>query len=394
MPWNEVKPMDQKIHFVTFCLKGDQSMTELCRLFGISRKTGYKWLDRYERHGDDGLKDRSRTPQRIPHKSSQDVVDFVIAQRKKHPTWGGRKIAQKARKIAPHLDLPSETTLHEIIRRAGLVKPRRRRRQSAHPGRPLTCPEAPNDVWTVDFKGHFKTRDGCYCYPLTILDEFSRFMLSCQGLRSTGYDGAIKTFRRVFEEHGLPQAIKSDNGVPFATTGLARLSVLSVWWIKLGIRPVQIEPASPSQNGRHERMHRTLKSECTLPAQGNLSAQQRRFNAWSDEYNFDRPHEALAGDYPSDVYQPSRRAYPCKLPAVEYPEHFEVRRVTHARWFRWHNRPVQVGAALRHQDIGLEQVEDRLWAVYFAWKRIGFLDERKYKILDDQGRYLRAQTQK
>ena len=392
MPWSELKPMDHKIHFVTLSLKGDQSMTELCRLFGISRKTGYKWLDRYDRLGADGLNERSRAPQRIPHKTCGEVVDFVIDQRKKHPTWGGRKIAQKARKIAPHLDLPSETTLHEIILRAGLVKTRRRRRQSPHPGRPVTCPTAPNDVWTVDFKGQFKTKDGRYCYPLTILDEYSRFVLSCQGLRSTGYDGAFKTFRRVFKERGLPKAIKSDNGVPFATIGLARLSLLSVWWIKLGIRPVLIEPASPSQNGRHERMHRTLKRESTIPAQGNLSAQQRRFNTWSDEYNFDRPHEALDGDYPGEVYRPSTKAYPSKITPHEYPEHYEVRRVTHCRCLKWHNRIVPVCSALRYEDVGLEEVEDGLWAVYFAWKRIGFLDERKNKILDDQGKYQRTQT--
>lgn len=390
MPWSEQKPMDQRNHFVSLALRGDQSMTELCGMFGISRKTGYKWLDRYRQEGATGLKERSRAPHQIPHKTPQDVVDFVIAQRKKHPTWGGRKIAQKAHKIAPHLDVPSETTLHQIVRNAALMKSKRRKRRSAHPGRPVTCPHAPNDVWTVDFKGQFKTKDGRYCYPLTIVDEYSRFLLSCQGFRSTAHDGPFKTFRQVFEDRGLPKAIKSDNGTPFASTGLGRLSLLSVWWIKLGIHPVLIEPASPSQNGRHERMHRTLKKESTIPAKGNLSAQQRRFNSWSDEYNFDRPHEALDGDYPGDVYRASRKAYPSRIPPVEYPEHYEVRRVSHGRWIKWHNRTIPVGAALRHEDVGLEEVQDGKWAVYFSWKRIGFLDERKKKILDDQGRYERT----
>jgi putative transposase len=386
MPWSEVKPMDQKIQFVSLALNSTQSMTELCRLFGVSRKTGYKWLDRYHEHGIDGLKDRCRAPHHIPHRTPQKVIDFVINQRKKHPTWGGRKIAQKARKVAPDLDLPSETTLQHFIRQAGLVKARSRRRQSSHPGPPLTRPQAPNDVWTVDFKGEFKTKDGLYCYPLTILDEHSRFLLACRGLRSTGYQGAFRTFRRVFEDYGLPAAIKSDNGIPFATTGLCRLSMLSVWWIKLGIYPVLIEPGRPDQNGRHERMHRTLKKESTLPALGNLSAQQRRFNAWRDEYNLARPHEALNGNYPEEVYRPSGKAYPAKIAPVEYPDHYEVRRVTHCRCMKWHGHWIPVSSALKHEYVGLEEIDDGLWAVYFSWKRIGFLDEKKKRILDDAGR--------
>ena len=394
MPWSEVKPMDQKFQFVSL-LSGDQSMTELCALFGISRKTGYKWLGRYESQGIDGLKDQSRAPKRVPHKTSREVVDFVVCQRKKHPSWGGRKIAQQARKVAPHLAMPSETTLHDILCRAGLVNKRRRRRRPAHPGRPVTLPRAPNDVWTIDFKGQFKTRDGQYCYPLTILDEYSRYVLACQALRSTEHTSAMRICKRAFREYGLPRAIKSDNGNPFATTGLARLSRLSVSWIEMGIDPVLIEPGKPSQNGRHERMHRTLKKECTIPAMGNLAAQQRRFNAWINEYNHDRPHEALDGDYPGEVYRPSCRAYPAKISPMEYPPHYEVRRVSRQnRSIRWRNRVVPVGSALRDKYIGLEEVNDGMWALYFAWKRIGFLDERMNRILDDQGRYYRPHAPK
>ena len=392
MPWSEIRPMDRKLQFISFAIESPLTMTELCSIFSISRKTGYKWLRRYDKDGLEGLKNQSTAPNHIPHKTSNEATGFIVSCRKKHPFWGGRKITQQAEQVAPRLELPSETTINNIIKREGLTRKKRRRHKPAHPGRPSTTAEKPNDIWTTDFKGEFKTKDGVYCYPLTILDEKSRFLIECQGLYSTGYAGAFKVFKRVFKEYGLPKAIKSDNGVPFATTGLARLSKLSVWWIKLGINPILIQPASPYQNGVHERMHKTLKAESTIPPAGNLKAQQRRFNTWRDEYNWDRPHEALEGKYPSQVYKPSLEEYPSKIPSVEYPDHFEVRFVSANHCFRWNHRAVPVSSTLVHEYVGLEEVMDGIWAVYFSWKRLGFLDEKKMRIIDDLGRLKRKKS--
>ena len=392
MPWREIRPMDSKIQFISFALDSHLSMIELCSIFGISRKTGYKWLARYINKGPEGLRDKSKAPNHIPHKTSKKVTDFIVSCRKKHPSWGARKITQKAEQVAPKLGLPSETTIINIIKREGLTRKKRRRRKLGHPGHPSTTAEKSNDIWTTDYKGEFKTKDGEYCYPLTILDEYSRYLLKCQGLSSTGYIGAFKVFKRAFREYGLPKAIKSDNGIPFATTGIARLSKLSVWWIKIGINPILIQPGRPSQNGVHERMHKTLKDESTIPPSGDLKAQQRRFNIWRDEYNFERPHESLGGKDPSQVYKPSLKEYPSKVPGVDYPDHFEVRFVSANHCFRWNHKAVPISSVLVHEYVGLEEVMDGIWAIYFSWKRLGFLNEKKMRIIDDLGRLKRIKS--
>lgn len=389
MPWKESRPMDERGQFVFFVYEGELSITELCEHFGVSRKTGYKWLKRYEKEGLEGLTDRARVPHRMPNRTKEDVVDFTISMRRRHPSWGARKLMQLGRKKRPQLKFPSETTVNNILKREGLTRKRSRRYKPSHPGRPFTTPREPNDIWTTDFKGEFRLGNGYYGYPLTVCDEYSRQILTCKGLYSTGYEGAFEEYRRVFKEYGLPRAIKSDNGMPFATIGLARLSKLSVWWIKLGINPILIEPSSPYQNGKHERMHRTLKEECTIPPWPNMSIQQRRFNAWRKEYNEDRPHEALGGQYPAEVYRPSPRSMPSQVPKVEYPAHYEVRRVSATNAFRWHHRYVNASGSLVGEYVGLEEVLDGIWAVYFSWKRIGFMDERKKRILDHLGRYKR-----
>lgn len=390
MPWTEIRPMDSKMQFVSFALNGDLTMTELCSIFNISRKTGYKWVYRYIEHGVKGLINQSKAPKTIPHKTSEKITDFIVSYRKKHPSWGARKIIQKAQQVAPGLEMPSETTISNIIKRQGLTNKKRKRRKLGHPGRPTATAKIPNDIWTTDFKGEFKTKDGQYCYPLTIMDEYSRFLIDCQGLKSTGYKGAFAVFKRAFKEYGLPSVIKSDNGIPFATTGIARLSKLSVWWIKLGIDPILIQPASPYQNGVHERMHKTLKYESTIPPSGDLKAQQRRFNVWKKEYNFDRPHESLKGNSPSMIYKHSFKRYPSRIPKVEYPSHFEVRYVSANKCFRWNHNAVAISSTLIHEYVGLEEVMDGIWAVYFSWKRLGFLDERKMRIIDDLGRLKRC----
>jgi hypothetical protein len=256
----------------------------------------------------------------------------------------------------------------------------------------MSVMDAPNAVWAADFKGHFKTRDGRYCYPLTVTDGFSRFLLGCQGLRSTETVLSKPVFKRLFEEYGLPAMIRSDNGVPFATSALGRLSQLSVWWIRLGIRPELTEPAHPEQNGRHERMHRTLKAETTRPAAGNLNSQQARFNAFRLEYNEERPHEALGQETPGSQYSRSVRQLPTKLPELEYPKHYEVRYVSANGGIRWRCAWVNVTTVLIGEHVGLDEVGDGLWDVYFSTIRLGRLDERRMRIEDAQGRWVRGKV--
>lgn len=389
MPWKECNPMDERIQFIMLCQKGLHSMVELCDLFGISRKTGYKWLKRYRKYGAPGLLERSRAPHEIPHKSNKEVVKFIRRTMKRHPFWGGRKVRYYAQKKRPDLAMPSETTVSNIILREGLRRRKPKRKKPGHPGKPIYITKEPNDLWTTDFKGEFKTRDGRYCYPLTIMDEHTRFIIEIKGLRSMKQKPVMQVFKDVFKQYGLPRAIKSDNGNPFASTGISRLSKLSVWWIKLGILPVLIEPGSPGQNAYHERMHKTLKEETTYPADANLSIQNRTFKQWMDEYNYDRPHEYLNNNFPCEYYEPSSREYPIHRLGVKYPDHFEIRRVSATSAIRWHSQYVSVGSVLIGEHLGLEPICDGIWAVYFSWKRIGFLDESKMKILDTYGKIVR-----
>jgi transposase InsO family protein len=258
----------------------------------------------------------------------------------------------------------------------GLITPRRRRRHLPHPGRGLTEALAPNQVWTADFKGQFKTRDGRYCYPLTVADSFSRYLLACRSQLSVQTIPTRKNFQRLFKEYGLPQIIRTDNGVPFAApTAISRLSRLSVWWIRLGIRPELIQPSHPEQNGRHERMHRTLKAETTRPPAGNAGAQQRLFDSFRFEFNHERPHETLEDKLPADLYQPSPRPFPDRLPQPEYPGHFEVRKVSKNGGIRWKKSWVNISHSLLEQFVGLEEVDDGVWSLYFGPLLLGRFHE-------------------
>jgi transposase InsO family protein len=306
MPWQETLLMDQRVQFIAEYQRDQFDLADLARRFGISRKTAYKWIDRYAADGPTGLLDRSRRPATCPHQTPPLIAAALLELRHHHPTWGAKKLLKVLHTRQPTWSLPARSTVCDLLDRAGLITATRRRTVPAHPGRPLTPMTAANGIWTADFKGHFKTRNGVYCYPLTIVDGFSRYLLACQGLLSTAIAGAKPIFLRLFQD-GLPDIIRTDNGVPFATTALGRLSTLSVWWIRLGIHPELIEPASPQQNGWHERMHRTLKAEATRPPSANLQAQQVRFNRFRQEYNHDRPHEALDQETPASQYQPSTR---------------------------------------------------------------------------------------
>lgn len=378
--------MDQRLMFIADARRGTLSTTELCDRFGISRKTGYKWIQRYREDGPQGLRDRSRRPRSCPHATPADTLAPLLEARRHHPTWGAKKLLRILSRKHPGWEWPARSTACDLLKRHGLVPKARRRPHPGHPGRPHTPMSAPNQIWTADFKGQFRTRDGVYCYPLTVVDGYSRFLLGCQALDSTCHVGAQRVFRRLFQEFGLPDLIRSDNGVPFATCALARLSQLSVWWIRLGIYPELIEPSHPEQNGRHERMHRTLKAETTRPAAGHLSSQQRRFNVFRDEFNHQRPHEALGQETPASHYRPSPRAFPQKLPALEYPSHYETRLVSRNGGIRWSSQWVNVSHVLGGEHVGLEEIDDGIWDVYFGRLKLGRFHERTMRIVDALGR--------
>jgi len=385
MPWLETNPVTERKRFIVEAQGGLFSHAELCRRHDISRHKGYKWLERYEVEGPDGLLDRSHRPHSCPHATPAYVLEAAFELRRSRPRWGAGKIIGHLKILHPDWPMPARQVLHKHLARAGLVKKRRRRRTQPHPGRPTAPFEAPNSIWSADFKGHFKTRDGVYCYPLTVQDGFSRYLLACQGLGGTTYAGARRVFTRLFHEYGLPERIRSDNGVPFASMALGRLSRLSVWWIKLGIVPDLIEPASPHQNGRHERMHKDLKAEATIPPAGNRSAQQRRFNAFRFDFNEVRPHEVHGQRPPACVYEPSTRTMPSKLHSPDYPAHFEVRKVSTNGGIRWHSAWVNVSHLLGGELIGLEEVADGVWAVHFGPVSLGWLHVRRALILDHDG---------
>lgn len=389
MPWRETSPMDQRTQFIADYLRGTLTVTELCQLYGISRKTAYKWIDRYLRQGPAGLEEQSRRPRHSPNETAPEIVTALIEARRRHPTWGAKKLLILVRNRHPRWDLPSRSTVCDILSRNGMVPKKRQRRRIGHPGKPSSSMLAPNDVWSADFKGQFKTGDGLYCYPLTVTDGFSRYLLGCQALHSTAVAGAKPVFTRLFKEYGLPRRIRTDNGVPFATNTLARLSALSAWWVRLGVLPELIEPGKPQQNGRHERMHRTLKAEATRPPAGSLPAQQRKFNRFREEYNEERPHEALDLQTPTSIYVSSPREMPARLPPLEYPDRFEIRYVSANGGIRWNSDWVNVSIVCAGEYVGLEEIDDGLWNVYFGPLKLGRLHERHMRIEDEYGRLKR-----
>ena len=380
MPWMETSPMQQRERFIHDHQGALYTMVELCARYGISRKTGYKWLARFEEAGRQGLQERSRAPHTCPHRIGAGVAALLCTARRQHPRWGPAKLLDWLRPRYPDLALPAISTAGDLLARRGLVKPRRRRRQYTHPGVVPATTTQPNDLWTADFKGHFRTRDGIYCYPLTIADQHTRYLLACHGLLSMRGVEVRPIFERLFREYGLPQAIRTDTGVPFATTGIHGLSRLNVWWLRLGIQHQRILPAHPQQNGAHERMHKTLKGEAIRPPRANLARQQRAFTAFRRLYNHERPHAALGGRPPASLYCPSRWAYPRTLPPIAYPGHFLVKRVTNAGTIRFKTRLVFIANSLKQLPIGLEEVADGIWSIYFCRVLLGRIDERHYII--------------
>ena len=380
MPWKVTDPMNERLQFLAAHQDGLFSMTELCQRFAISRKTGYKWIERYQQEGLDGLKDQSHATRACPHQMPPQVQQALLDTRKQHPTWGPKKLLPYLAKRQPELALPAASTVGDLLERQGLTQSKRRRRTHQHPGTVSMVADTPNAVWSTDFKGQFRTGDGEYCFPLTVTDNHSRFLLGCHALPSVEQAGVFPVFTRLFQEYGLPAAIRTDNGNPFATNAIRGLSKLNVWWIKLGIVHQRISPGQPQQNGRHERMHRTLKAETTRPPDRNQAAQQVRFDAFRAEFNEERPHEALDQKTPASVYVASLCPMPSCLPPPEYAAHLEVRRVSRAGTFRFHSRQIFLSDALIHEDIALEEVADGLWSLYFYNVLLARMDERDYKI--------------
>lgn len=382
MPWLETNPMDQRMRFLEDVRLGRMSMTALCEHAQISRKTGYKWIAREAEEGRRGLADRSRAPHHCPHKISDEMATLLCEFRIQHDDWGARKLLRVLQRRHPRRrDWPAPSTVADLLQREGLVRRHRRRRARVeHPGAPRIRTEAPNDVWTTDFKGEFRTGDGIYCYPLTIADLHARFLLDCHGRYSTQTRTAWPVFEAAFRAYGLPLAMRSDNGPPFATTSIHGLSKLSVWWMRLGIRHDRITPGTPSENGAHERMHRTLKRRAIRPARATMGAQQRAFNAFRAEFNEERPHESLGMVTPASVYTPSPRPYPARLPVPEYPGHFTVKKITTGGTFRFGNRVLYLANALTGELVGLDEVDDGVWHIFFNTVLLATLDERDYII--------------
>jgi len=389
MPWSQTTPMHQRTLFIADHLRGSRSVTELCAEYGIARKTAYKWIDRFIRRGPAGLEDRSRRPRRAPNATATGVVNALVELRHRHPTWGAKKLLAFLARRHPDWKLPGRSVTCALLKRRGLVLRKTPRRAIGHPGKPSSLIVAPNHVWCADFKGQFRMGNGRYCYPLTVTDGHSRFLLGCQGLTSTALRGAKPVFSQLFHEYGLPQYIRTDNGVPFATNTLARLSRLSAWWVRLGVLPQLIEPGKPQQNGRHERMHRTLKAETTRPPAASLRSQQIKFDRFRQEFNHERPHEALEQRTPASAYQASPRSMPSKLPSLEYPDRYEVRYVSANGGIRWNNSWVNVSTTCIGEHVGLEEIDDGIWNVYFGALKLGRLLERKMKIEDAYGRLYR-----
>ena len=375
--------MNERIRLVSEYLKGEDGISELSRAYGVSRKTVYKWLLRYEKEGGSGLEDRSRAPHSHPNAVGEKIQKKLLELKARKPLWGAPKLRVELEKVVGVSRCPAESTVSEILRRHGLSRVAKRRRQAVPTEQPFRdCQEA-NALWCADFKGWFRTPDGSKCTPLTISDAHSRYLLCCQGLGgATGFLTVKPLFMKTFQNYGLPEAIRTDNGPPFATRALGGLSELAVWWVRLGIELQRIQPGCPQQNGRHERMHRTLKEATAKPPRSNLGPQQKAFEAFLWEYNQERPHEALGQKPPVSFYQPAPREYPSRLPAQRgYPDEWEKRRVRKRGQIKWKGKDIRLTETLRGQQIGLKPVGEGQWAVYFEYLELGLFDERKGRVL-------------
>ncbi len=379
MPWLQTNPMDERMRFIVAAQDGLYSRAELCRRFGISRETGYKWLKRYEAAGPSGLENKSHAPLTCPHRIDADVAAALLELRRRHPAWGPITLVAYLAREKPGLTLPAPSTVGDLLKRAGLVQPRRRRAKAIQSRTGVLRAERPNQIWTADYKGHFRTLDGKYCYPLTIQDAYARFLLACDALLSTGSEEARGSFTRVFREYGLPEVIHTDNGVPFASPTPLGLTRLNVWWISMGITPRRSRPGCPQDNASHERMHRNL-TPTRFPPGPDQAGQQLKLDDAREEIDYVRPHHALGMKTPAEVYEPSPRPMPERIPKPTYPAHCEVRRVRRVGSIRFRGREIFLSEPLAHYDVALEETADGIWSIYFYRVLLARYDERTGKL--------------
>lgn len=376
MSWRNYDQKEQKMLFIADWIKQETTIADLCRCYGISRKTGYKLIHRYQKEELKAFEEKSHARHSLSNQISSEVQSEIVVTKKKFLYFGPRKVRDWLVKRYPQQSWPAVSTIGEILKRNGLVKPRRYRRKVEPYTAPFVGCQFVNQVWSADFKGKFRLGNQRYCCPLTISDNYSRFLLTCYGMYHQTLKETQEQFEKAFYLYGLPDVIKTDNGLPFAGSGTAGLSQLSIWWLKLGIIPERIEMGHPEQNGRHERMHRTLKEATTQPPQFALSSQQRRFDAFINEFNHERPHEALGGKTPGEFYQCSKRELPSKLPEVNYPDHFEIRFARSNGEIKWSGKKYFISELLYGEPIGIEQVSEDRIAIYFSKLKIKELDLR------------------
>jgi transposase InsO family protein len=388
MPWKVKEPMDERVSLIADWKSSNYSITELSVIYGISRKAVYKWTNRYEEYGIDGLKELSRSPLSHPNQTEAEIVKELIKEKMDHSKWGPKKLLRHLHGSRPDVQWPSVCTAEKWLRRHGLVKERKRRKRVPPYCEPFLQCDAPNKVWSADFKGQFKMGDGKWCYPLTLSDNMSRYLLACRGVGSPCHEDTQKWLEWAFRNYGLPAAIRTDNGTPFAGRGITGLSRLSVWWIRLGIRPERIECGKPQQNGRHERMHRTLKEETATPAMVDMNRQQMRFEEFRREYNNDRPHEALGMETPSSVYEASSMRYPEKVLEPQYDEGVDVRRVRDGGEISFRGNYYFLSEVLAGQPVGLTELNDGRYEVRFSFHTICIIDLKEMRVCPVQKKVL------
>src|SRR3990167_10903725 len=382
MSWRKINLIEQKMLFISDWLKDEFSFKDLCNRYQVSRKTGYALVNRYNLEGADAFQQKSRIRHYHPNAITDEIKSIVIATKQRYPNWGPVKLRDWLEINYPDGSWPASSTIGDCLKKHGLVKLRHKRRRVPAHSAPLVHCNAVNQVWSADFKGQFRLGNkGNYCYPLTISDNFSRYLLACHGLLSPNTEEAILLFEKIFYEYGLPYAIRTDNGQPFAGLGIGGLTRLSIWWLKLGIIPERIEPGCPEQNGRHERMHRTLKDSTAKPSKENFKDQQKCFDDFKEEYNHQRSHQALDGKRPGDVYARSLRFMPNKLEEIYYPDNFEVRKVRTNGQIKCFGKKYFISELLRREPIGLEMIDEKKAIIYFSKAKLGMIDAKEDKII-------------
>ena len=376
MPWKETCTMDQRVQFISDYLKGCYTKRDLCMFYGISRPTGDKWIARYDKQGPEGLYDRSRRAHWQPNATAPDIAKRIVEMKLTHQSFGPKKVMDRLRAVEPGTPWPADSTAGDILKRNGLVKLRRKRRRVPPDPHALVTCNAPAQSWSADFKGDFRLGSGQRCYPLTLTDNHSRFILQCRALSRMTTEAVKPWFEWVFREYGLPETLRTDNGPPFASVTTGGLSQLSAWWVRLGIRPERIRPAKPSENGRHERMHRSLKEAVISPPSSNLATQQQRFDAFVEEFNWQRSHEALGRLTPGSVHHVSPRPYPARLPDIAYDSGVVVRKVRQNGEFRWRGRLIYLSQVLAQEPVALIACDNDCFEIRYSFHLLGVLDER------------------